>query len=438
MTLALQSTLTCPDCGTQTVETMPTNACVYFHTCEGCGSRLKPRPGDCCVFCSYGSVPCPPVQQSGKNACCATVPENAAPGCCSLQPGAFRQRIAEIAGLMRAFHGSVERTPKGMALHFKAEEGLRATLDALAEKERSCCATLEFTITEQGGSVAFRIDGADEDRAAIDDLAARLEVVQATAALRDNVHRPDWAKVTLPNARDVLQRRLLSHPAGLARWEALDAGEDKALIAILGRFAQTGHAPSTEDVAGAIHQSVDETRRAIDSLRLRDLVVLDKLGASIVAAYPFTGASTAHRVTLGGQTVHSLCAIDALGAGAMFGADASIESTCAHCGTAVHVTLSRGGVQLETVEPADAVVWYTLLFDGCAAENSCPSTVFFCSDDHLASWRAGQGARAAGERLSMAEALEIGIALFEPLLRQGACRSAAVDGRLTGASSGLG
>ncbi|HEY7997903.1 MAG TPA: GDCCVxC domain-containing (seleno)protein, partial [Pseudolabrys sp.] len=28
----------------------------------GCGERLKPKPGDCCVFCSYGSVPCPPMQ----------------------------------------------------------------------------------------------------------------------------------------------------------------------------------------------------------------------------------------------------------------------------------------------------------------------------------------------------------------------------------------
>jgi hypothetical protein len=31
---------------------------------------LKPEPGDCCVFCSYGSVPCPPIQASGKG-CCA-------------------------------------------------------------------------------------------------------------------------------------------------------------------------------------------------------------------------------------------------------------------------------------------------------------------------------------------------------------------------------
>ena len=41
---------------------MPADACQYFYDCKGCGERLKPKPGDCCVFCSYGSVPCPPVQ----------------------------------------------------------------------------------------------------------------------------------------------------------------------------------------------------------------------------------------------------------------------------------------------------------------------------------------------------------------------------------------
>jgi hypothetical protein len=41
---------------------MPNDACQIFYDCKGCGERLKPKPGDCCVFCSYASVPCPPVQ----------------------------------------------------------------------------------------------------------------------------------------------------------------------------------------------------------------------------------------------------------------------------------------------------------------------------------------------------------------------------------------
>jgi hypothetical protein len=64
----LESLITCPQCGHVARETMPTNACQWFYDCRGCGAVLKPRPGDCCVFCSYGSVPCPPVQ-AGVDCC---------------------------------------------------------------------------------------------------------------------------------------------------------------------------------------------------------------------------------------------------------------------------------------------------------------------------------------------------------------------------------
>ncbi|MDC0662538.1 GDCCVxC domain-containing (seleno)protein [Marinobacter sp. SS21] len=54
--------ITCPVCGHQASETMPKHACLYFYPCRGCGVLLKPKPGDCCVFCSYGDTPCPPRQ----------------------------------------------------------------------------------------------------------------------------------------------------------------------------------------------------------------------------------------------------------------------------------------------------------------------------------------------------------------------------------------
>jgi hypothetical protein len=69
--MQLESTLTCPLCQHQAAETMPTNACQFFYDCKGCGERLKPLAGDCCVFCSYGSVPCPPIQENGKGGCCS-------------------------------------------------------------------------------------------------------------------------------------------------------------------------------------------------------------------------------------------------------------------------------------------------------------------------------------------------------------------------------
>ncbi len=49
---------------------MPVNACQYFYECRKCGAVLKPLAGDCCVFCSYGSVKCPPIQ-NGESCCSA-------------------------------------------------------------------------------------------------------------------------------------------------------------------------------------------------------------------------------------------------------------------------------------------------------------------------------------------------------------------------------
>lgn len=54
------ATITCPRCGARTEEGMPDNACVHFFVCPGCAVRLTPKPGDCCVFCSYGDHVCPP------------------------------------------------------------------------------------------------------------------------------------------------------------------------------------------------------------------------------------------------------------------------------------------------------------------------------------------------------------------------------------------
>ncbi|WP_293688732.1 MULTISPECIES: GDCCVxC domain-containing (seleno)protein [unclassified Spirosoma] len=68
MTVTLESVITCPNCGHQVAEIMPTDACTYFYECTSCRVLLKPLAGDCCVFCSYGSVKCPPIQE--QKSCC--------------------------------------------------------------------------------------------------------------------------------------------------------------------------------------------------------------------------------------------------------------------------------------------------------------------------------------------------------------------------------
>ncbi|MFC1545923.1 GDCCVxC domain-containing (seleno)protein [Pseudomonadota bacterium] len=63
-----ESEITCPYCMHKKVETMPTDACQWFYECSNCGKLLNPKAGDCCVFCSYGTVPCPPIQL-GEGCC---------------------------------------------------------------------------------------------------------------------------------------------------------------------------------------------------------------------------------------------------------------------------------------------------------------------------------------------------------------------------------
>ena len=65
--IQLQSTITCPQCHQKTIEQMPTDYCLYIWECSNCNNKLKPKEGDCCVYCSYGSVKCPPIQ---KGECC--------------------------------------------------------------------------------------------------------------------------------------------------------------------------------------------------------------------------------------------------------------------------------------------------------------------------------------------------------------------------------
>ncbi|MBL4642396.1 MAG: hypothetical protein JKY44_02270 [Flavobacteriaceae bacterium] len=74
MKIQLKSTITCPKCGHKKENEMPTDACQFFYECENCKVVLKPNQGDCCVYCSFGTVPCPPIQENKScvnSTCCS-------------------------------------------------------------------------------------------------------------------------------------------------------------------------------------------------------------------------------------------------------------------------------------------------------------------------------------------------------------------------------
>ncbi len=61
--MKIKATITCPQCGEKTQEAMPTDSCQWFYECQHCKVLLKPKKGDCCVFCSYSDHKCPPMQK---------------------------------------------------------------------------------------------------------------------------------------------------------------------------------------------------------------------------------------------------------------------------------------------------------------------------------------------------------------------------------------
>ncbi len=64
----IESVITCPVCHYKKKETMPVDACQFFYECSSCKTILRPELGDCCVFCSYGTIKCPSKQEG--NTCC--------------------------------------------------------------------------------------------------------------------------------------------------------------------------------------------------------------------------------------------------------------------------------------------------------------------------------------------------------------------------------
>ena len=231
--------------------------------------------------------------------------------------------------------------------------------------------------------------------------------------LRPGVVYPDWSVVT----SDAVVQTLAAYfdaSDRVRRWSAITEVEDRLWRVILEHYGATGRPPSEREMSSATGLAPRALSDVLAGLEARDMVLLD-VGGGVAGAYPFTEDDTAHRVTLDGHTINTMCVIDALGVGAMYDRDVVITSRCLECGGPIHVETHDCGRALKRYTPARTVVWLgTGYAGGCAAKSACKSMAFFCSDDHLASWRKDGGAE--GFRLSIDEGLQAGRASFQPLL----------------------
>lgn len=246
-----------------------------------------------------------------------------------------------------------------------------------------------------------------------------LAMEQLAAEIRPGVFRPDWTAVTSGAARRALSGRMAAR-AGLAdRWcRALEADEDLVWRSVLRLYGENGRAPGADEIAPATAIPLGRVSVLLGKLQGFDLVGLGPGTDVLRYAYPFTEAETGHRVQLNGHSLHALCAIDALGVGAMYRTDVSVASRCRYCGDIINLETAGSGQALHSVAPAGAVVWYDFAYQGSASASCCPAIAFFCTDAHLRRWLDAQAPRRDGVRLAMNEALQLGRAIFGPVLQE--------------------
>jgi hypothetical protein len=187
-------------------------------------------------------------------------------------------------------------------------------------------------------------------------------------------------------------------------------------------FCEICSAPFGVEIAETANLSMSQVGVILTDLQSHDLLVMDNSAGAIVYAYPFAGHPTDHRVELSGRELYAVCAVDALGVAGMFRKDTTIKSTCRTCGVRIEIGTARNGKSLSYCRPVGSVVWYDLAYRQTAAESCCPAIAFLCSDEHLGQWLLDQNPKRIGCRLTLDEGLEVGRALFEPVLASASVR----------------
>jgi len=143
------------------------------------------------------------------------------------------------------------------------------------------------------------------------------------------------------------------------------------------------------------------------------LVVLDAKGGDIVGAYPVTTEETPHRVSVNGNTLYAMCAVDALAVGVMVNAETMIESRCHVSGDPVVVR--QRGKQIVDIGPVDVRVgvrWQRLI--DCCAHVMCRQMVFLKDEATALAWLNADPI--SKELFTVPEAIAFGEAFFTPLL----------------------
>lgn len=181
---------------------------------------------------------------------------------------------------------------------------------------------------------------------------------------------------------------------------------------VLGSLVKRGRPPTRSEVAALVGEN--EVDMAITRLGSDDLVVLSRDRREIVGAYPVTEEQTSHEVHVNGNSIHAMCALDALSVGPMYDVPVEICSRCRVTGESICIK-QEGARILEATPPTARVgVRWQYPSGDHAAHSMCIDMVFLKDDAAATAWHGGDLQNHSV--FSLDEAVQFGARFFKPLV----------------------
>lgn len=203
---------------------------------------------------------------------------------------------------------------------------------------------------------------------------------------------------------------------GPARLTRLNDDEQTLYRFILGSFARAV-VPRVGELGDRASELGLDVERTLELFAEHDLVHLDAATGEIVVAYPFSAVPRGHSVLIdNAHRVEAMCALDALGIGAMLQLPIEVTSHDPVSGAEIWVRIdpSEGAWW----EPANAVV---LAGRGCGDGPSfrgCCDVLNFFETATSANRYLGEHPELSGFPISIPDAIEAGRTVFADLLEE--------------------
>jgi len=179
---------------------------------------------------------------------------------------------------------------------------------------------------------------------------------------------------------------------------------------ILCSYVEQGKTLNRSEIARLVG-NIDES---IEILKHNDMVVFDSNNEPI-GAYPFTMEQREHEVTVNGNKVHCMCALDALAVSPMFDLETNINSRC-------HVTTEPISIHQHNREIINAennrdvffgISWNSAA-NNCCATSLCTEMMFLKGKQVAGRWQAKDADNR--EIFDLHDSVDFAAGFFVPLM----------------------